>query len=68
MSEEHKQKLMSAREKFNTSKTFSNERESETDDLSNAISHLDMSYEENYLNRNEFPTYPNFPEEGDGSS
>ena len=68
MSEEHKQKLMSAREKFNTSKTFSNESDSETDDLSNAISHLDMSYEESYLNRNEFPTYPNFPEEGDGSS
>lgn len=68
MSEEHKKKLMSARDKFNTSKTFSNERETGADYLSSTNSHLDMSYEENYLNRNEYPTYPNFPEEGDGSS
>ena len=68
MSEEHKQKLMTAREKFNTSKTIPNESDSEKDSFGSTNSHLDMSYEENYLNRNEYPVYPNFPEEGDGSS
>ena len=44
------------------------ECDSEEESLESVIPYLDMGMEEKALSEGKFPTYPNFPEEGDGSS
>lgn len=63
LTEEHKQKLQNARAKLNIEKSLQTEEENEAESPRSINSHLDTSFEEKALSRNEYPVYPDFPEE-----
>lgn len=68
LTDEQKNALHRGRDEFNTSKSIPMECDSEEESLESVIPYLDMGMEEKALSEGKFPTYPNFPEEGDGSS
>lgn len=68
LTDEQKNALHRGRDEFNTSKSIPMECDSEEESLKSVIPYLDMELEEKALSEGKFPTYPNFPEEGDGSS
>ena len=68
LTDEQKNALHRGRDEFNTSKSIPMECDSEEESLKSVIPYLDMDMEENALSEGKYPTYPNFPEEGDGSS
>ena len=68
LTDEQKNALHRGRDEFNTSKSIPMECDSEEESLKSVIPYLDMDMEEKALSEGKYPTYPNFPEEGDGSS
>ena len=61
LSEEQKQALASARERFNLSKSSQISEENELESYGSINSYPDMYLEEKALQNDEYPTYPDLP-------
>jgi len=61
LSEEQKQALADARERFNLSKSLQIAEENESESSGNVIPYPDMYLEEKALQNDEYPTYPDLP-------
>ena len=68
LTEEQKQRNIERLRMFNSQKSQQTVGNSESDSFSSINSHLDPAFDESSINNGHYPTYPNFPEEGDGSS
>ena len=61
LSEEQKQALANARERFNLSKSLQISEENELESIGGINSYPDMYLEEKALQNDEYPTYPDLP-------
>ena len=68
LTDEQKNALHRGRDEFNTSKTIPMECVSEENPSRSVKTYKNTSPEEMALSEGKYPTYGNFPEEGDGSS